>query len=654
MTFGIRAPASESNGHGARLRRRPLEWILFLGAAVIVNAGGSPLRGETVEPPTQQESDSDQKYYVNAHPYLEEPLQQLIKQIPELNTIQAATDQKELPLVLEKTGAQVDEFFRNIVDVTAHEVIKEAKLGRQGRAAASFEIEDSYLILRRGTAMLGRVEEYRMDSSGNRLEEAGLNNGYFVTSGFALNQVYFSSELQAECRFRYLGEQKIDARDTYVVAFAQKPGEATITVDMEVHQGQRVNGRVSMLVQGIAWVDKSNFQILQMRTDLLAPREDVGLDRETTIVEFGEVRLPDLASPLWLPNDVQVNAHFAFPSDQIGYNELNFRNEHRYSDYKSYRVSVKMVPEAAKEPAAPVNAPGDLRMDDESAEQRYYANVRPYLKEPLNKLGERIPELRNVQPPNDLQQLSTILEKTGNTVDDFMRQIVDLTAREKISQERVNNKGATAKERLQDNYLILRQTDGDKAGIVEYRTDSQGNRMEQTGLNKGFLVTSGFALSCEYFSTRLQQESVFRYLGEQRIGGHDTYVVAFAQKPGQTTVYVTMTLSERTVTSLRFLMQGVAWVDKSNFQIVRMRTDLLAPVPEIALDNQTTEVTFSKVQLREVASPLWLPSEVKVHLRFKEADAKSGKTYELDYRNDHHYTDYQRFRVSVKMVGPQS
>jgi len=161
-------------------------------------------------------------------------------------------------------------------------------------------------------------------------------------------------------------------------------------------------------------------------------------------------------------------------------------------------------------------------------------------------------------------------------------------------------------------------------------------------------------LSCEYFSTRLQQESVFRYVGEQKIGGHDTYVVAFAQKPGQATVYVTMTMTERNVTSVRFLMQGVAWVDKSNFQIVRMRTDLLVPVPEIALDNQTTEVTFSKVQLREVASPLWLPSEVKVHLRFKETDAKRGKTYELDYRNDHHYTDYQRFRVSVKMVGPKS
>ena len=133
---------------------------------------------------------------------------------------------------------------------------------------------------------------------------------------------------------------------------------------------------------------------------------------ETTIVTFGEVQLLDVATPLWLPSDVQVDAHFAFPSDQIGYDELNFRNEHRYSDYKSYRVSVKMVPDAAGKEPAPGNVPGDLRMDDESAEQRYYANAHPYLDETLDKLGERIPELRNIRPPDDLQQLPAILEKT--------------------------------------------------------------------------------------------------------------------------------------------------------------------------------------------------------------------------------------------------
>ena len=644
MTSDTRASTRESDLPGIFLRRRTLVRIVFL-SVMLVSFARTPLVGERTKFLAQQEDKGDQNYYVNAHPYLEESLEQLVKQIPELSTLQPAANQNELPTILEKTGKQVDEFFRNIVDVSAHEVIREAKLGKQGRATASFDTEDSYLILRRGNAMSGTLEEYRMDANGNRLEVTGLSHGYFVTSGFALNQNYFSTALQQECKFRYLGEEQIGVRDTYVVAFAQKPGQATITVGMEVQQARREIVRVAMLVQGIAWVDKSNFQIVRMRTDLLVPREEIGLASETTIVSYGEVHFPEVPTPLWLPTSVQVNAHFSMPNDQLGYTEQDFRNEHRYSDYRSYQVSVKMVPAVPKEPA-----PGDLRIEEDNSEKLYYADAHPYLEETPDKLGQRIPELRKIQPPDDLQQLPAILKKTGDAVEDFLAQMVDLTAHERITQERVNNYGIKAKEKVQDNYLIVHHTEGNKVVISEYRTDAAGNQMEQAGLNNGFLVTSGFALSCVYFSTRLQPESTFRYLGQQKIGPHDTYVVAFAQKPGHTSYYATLTMSERDVTTVRFLVQGVTWVDKSSFQIIRMRTDLLAPIQQIALDTQTTEVTYSKMDLRDVAGPLWLPSEVKVHQIFKQVDAKRSKITQREYRNDHHYTDYERFRVSIKMV----
>jgi len=77
----------------------------------------------------QQEDKGDQNYYANAHPFLEESLEQLIKRMPELKTIESAPDQQALPKILEKTGEQVDEFFRNVIDLTAHEEIAE-KIGR--------------------------------------------------------------------------------------------------------------------------------------------------------------------------------------------------------------------------------------------------------------------------------------------------------------------------------------------------------------------------------------------------------------------------------------------------------------------------------------------------------------------------------------------
>lgn len=46
---------------------------------------------------------------------------------------------------------------------------------------------------------------------------------------------------------------------------------------------------------------------------------------------------------------------------------------------------------------------------------------------------------------------------------------------------------------------------------------------------------------------------------------------------------------------------------------VNLRTDLLAPRPEIELDSQTTEVTLSEVQLRDVTTPLWLPNHQNIN-----------------------------------------
>jgi hypothetical protein len=64
--------------------------------------------------------------------------------------------------------------------------------------------------------------------------------------------------------------------------------------------------------------------------------------------------------------------------------------------------------------------------------------------------------------------------------------------------------------------------------LEEYRTDLQGNRMEPEGIDKGFSVTSGFALNCTHFSPALRSDSTFRYLGDEVFGSRNTYVVAFA------------------------------------------------------------------------------------------------------------------------------
>ena len=87
-------------------------------------------------------------------------------------------------------------------------------------------------------------------------------------------------------------------------------------------------------------------------------------------------------------------------------------------------------------------------------------------------------------------------------------------------------------------------------------------------------------------------------------------------------------------------MWGIVWINKRNFQIVRLRIDLLTPRWDVGLNRQTTEVTLSKVPLADIATPLWLPSSVKVYVEFTTHDGGVDEFFELSYRNEDCYTDY--------------
>ena len=265
-----------------------------------------------------------------AHPLLDEPLEQLIKRVPELKGIRKAASSQTLSTILGKTGENVDKFFDNFVDVIAQEEI------RQERWSKSQMVHDNYLILRHGSGSQARIEEFCMDEKGKRLERVGLDKGFFVTSGFALSCVYFSRLFQWDSRFQYLGDQTIGGRDAYVVAFAQLPG-ARLPVTLRGPRGTPVH----MLLQGVARIDAASFQILQIRSDILTPHPQVGLEELTTKVRFSQVRLPDGGVPLWLPRDANVQVKLSKVLDLTF--QASFQNLHRYKNYRPYRVSARIV-----------------------------------------------------------------------------------------------------------------------------------------------------------------------------------------------------------------------------------------------------------------------------------------------------------------------
>lgn len=329
MPLGSIAAAAGLNRVRSSARQIVLVGFLLLSLVSANSWGAHPAKAVPGAAPQLVDS-SGLSYYAHAHPYLKENWKNLVKQIPELGTLRLAPDQKALPMILMHTGMRVEAFFHNIVDLVAHEDIAQQVLGPAGVILASQHHRYNYLIVGRGIESPPRFEEYRTDLQGNPTQPRGFHQGYAITAGFALKCIYFLPALRSDSAFRYLGDQVVGSRDTYVVAFAQRPAHATFWGTVMTEWGS-----VAILDQGIAWVDKSTFQMVRLRTDLLAPHTDIGLAQQTTEVNFSEVQIPDVATPLWLPSEASVYALFQGHA---------FRNEHRYTDYEHFHVSVKMGP----------------------------------------------------------------------------------------------------------------------------------------------------------------------------------------------------------------------------------------------------------------------------------------------------------------------
>jgi len=298
--------------------------------------------------------------------------------------------------------------------------------------------------------------------------------------------------------------------------------------------------------------------------------------------------------------------------------------------------------------AEPVSAQGDRGRFNQIP---YSPTLHPtsgqttsYFAFPLQKLKEMVPELKGLKYDDSQERLISILASVAQTISNVLPRLPNLVSREDISGFQAP-RDPSAESRLasaqpwsrQFRYLILCHHNADgSTTIEELRTDSKGNPADAAGqftAPRGF----GFAYQWLFFTSANQPEFHFRYLGQQDKGGRKTFVVAFAQDPAKVT-NPALFQSEGKVSP--FYYQGILWVDQSTFDIVTLRTDLLAALPDLHLTQLTTKLNFRLVPIHGYDAKFWLPSEVSI-----SSDQGAGPTDE-----SHRYSDYHLYHSTSRIV----
>jgi poly(3-hydroxybutyrate) depolymerase len=275
---------------------------------------------------------------------------------------------------------------------------------------------------------------------------------------------------------------------------------------------------------------------------------------------------------------------------------------------------------------SPSQSNGDMEVTPQSFDRWVWANAKPYLDDPLPQLTTDIPELHGLDPAPDQQPLEQLLKKTSAKSLDLLERMPNVISHESVVIK-VEPRGPAWREKFE--YLVLRREALGEVMLEEYRIDK--------GKTGAAPLSQGSANAWVLFHPGNLVESRFRYLGRQRMDGHNTVVIAFAQIPDKVKFPGQVNVGG---TSVPVLFQGIAWVDESDFRIVHLRKDLLARRPDFFLRTLTSEVRFSEVRVPELKDPLWLPEEVKITWDFK-----GQVMQEL-----HQYSDFRLYRSKAKIV----
>lgn len=213
----------------------------------------------------------------------------------------------------------------------------------------------------------------------------------------------------------------------------------------------------------------------------------------------------------------------------------------------------------------------------------------------IEELQLAVPELKQLRPSADEEKLLPILEKVGTKTLDMARNTPNLIAREIITESQGSDQ-----TRHDYDYLILARTEKKMITLDEFRMDlKSGDKFQTDEIINGESVqrdelerasneivnsktggppmSQGFASSCVHFHPANRARATYRYLGEAKMDGHRTLVLAFAQKPASVLMPAIFRYQGKTAP---MFLQGIAWVEPSDFRILRLRTDLLSPVPD--------------------------------------------------------------------------
>jgi tetratricopeptide (TPR) repeat protein len=287
-------------------------------------------------------------------------------------------------------------------------------------------------------------------------------------------------------------------------------------------------------------------------------------------------------------------------------------------------------PPAAAVALAPVSTGGAVEVSKPAPESPFA--VRDVLLPPAKWMP---PDVDENMPPIESSAacpLQKVQDEAAKRVRDFVDGVNRISATETLEHEVLDRFGLTTKrENRKFNYVeSVLEIKPDMYRVEEYRNGTMGldvfpERMATLGLGSLVMI----------FHPAYRQEYEVSCEGLSRWHGALAWQVHFRQRPDKP-----VRLREYSVGKQVFpvSLRGRAWIAADTYQVVRLETDLVAPIPQIRLKAEHISIDYAPVKFRKGNEELWLPQNAELFF-----DVGGRRIHRR-----HHFDDYRLFSVDEK------
>jgi tetratricopeptide (TPR) repeat protein len=267
-----------------------------------------------------------------------------------------------------------------------------------------------------------------------------------------------------------------------------------------------------------------------------------------------------------------------------------------------------------------------------AGEMSVVSNAEDALPVPSNWLPPDVDASVPAVEPGVSCNVDDVVHKAGAQLLELAKDVDRFTATETLVHESIDKYGMpSSPEKRTFSYVAsIQEVNHHFLNVEEYRLDKDGGQAEFPG----GVATNGLPALVLIFHPFNAPDFTMSCEGVARLSTGLAWQVHFKQRPDKPNVIKRYRIGVDGP-SYPVALKGRAWISSDTYQIVRLETDLVAPVKEIRLAADRADIEYGPVKFAKGNVSMWLPRSADIYYDWK------GKRI----HRRHSFSNYMLFAV---------